>query len=196
MKRLSQDKHLLCRPANLSSMLETHVESQMQQHGIPASSKIVSGNRRIALMCTGQLAWNTQRSRSNRDALSKQDRTSGTWPLTPTCSLLTHAYLHSHTQITHFHVCTCAHTHMLSHTKVNNIILTVIFRCIIKIKGGFLERAHVSVFMCGQAQMCVFICGTTGQCCMLFLRHHPPCLWRQGLSQVRNSLVRRGWMTG
>lgn len=93
-------------------------------------------------------------------------------------------------------MCMCVHAHTLmhSHTKANNIILTIIFRCIIKIEGGFLGCAHVSVFMCGQAHMCVFICGTTGHCCMLFLRHHPPCLWRQGLSQVRNSLVRRGWM--
>lgn len=128
-KRLSQDKHLLCRPADLSSMLETHVESQMQQHGIPASSKTISGDRRIALMLTGQLAWNTQRSRNKRDAVSKQGRTSGTWPLTSTCSPLTHAYLHSHTQITHFHVCACvcAQTLMHSHTKTNNIILTIIF---------------------------------------------------------------------
>lgn len=151
-------------------------------------------------MRTGQLVWNTQTSRSKREAVSKQGRTSGTWPLTSMCLLLTHAYLYSHTQITHFHVCACVHAHthtqMHSHTKANNIILTVIFRCIIKIEGGFLGLAHVSAFMCGQAHRCVFICGTTGQCCMLFLRHHPPCLWRQGLSQVRNSLVRRGWMTG
>lgn len=118
-KQFSQDKHLLCRPVDLSSMLETHVESQMQQHVIPASSKIVSGDRRIALMLTGQLAWNTQRSRNKRDDVSKQGRTSGTWPLTATCSLLTHACLHPHTQIMHFHVSACVrtytHTHAFTH---------------------------------------------------------------------------------
>lgn len=184
VKRFSHDKYLLCRPTDLSSMLETHVESQMQQHVIPASSKIVSGDRRIALMLTGQLAWNTQRSRNKRDAVSKQGRTSGTWSLTATCSLLTHACLHPHTQITHFHVSACVrtytHTLMHSHTKANNIILTIIFRCIIKIEWGFLGCAHVSMFMCGQAHMCVFIYGTTSHCFMSFLRYHPPCLWRQG----------------